>query len=336
MANPSCGCRLGRRSPQKGIRPSAALLLAALAAAGLHPAAGHRVVIVVPCYNEEHRLQAAAFLNFLHRPEAANVSLVFVNDGSRDNTLARLTKLRSDAAQSGRAGHVGVLDLQPNGGKAEAVRKGLLAALVGAAPGLHGGPVAQDDGDVVGFWDGDLATPLEAVYDLLGAIRGAEDAPGRPRFPAGSETSPIDMAFGARVGLLGREVNRSLGRHYLGRVFATLASHMLGLPIYDTQCGAKLFRATPQLHEALAAPFEAGWIFDVELLARLTRAYVARGLSLQDAIFEYPLHRWHDLPGSKLGMGAKVGALRGLIAIWWEHLSPWSGPWDPTNGRSEL
>lgn len=279
-----------------------------------------RVVLVVPCYNEESRLQVSQYLRFLGQSEASAVSFLFVNDGSKDGTLGRLRELEADATKLVGGGRVSVLDLQPNGGKAEAVRRGMNAVLRDTTLGPN---------DVVGFWDGDLATPLAAVLDLLGVFRGGEDGVDRVRGdPEAEETlPPVDMVFGARVGLLGRDVKRKLSRHYLGRIFATLASVLLGVPIYDTQCGAKLFRPTSQLRQALADPFRTGWIFDVELLARLARAYDALGFGLADAVFEYPLHRWQDLPGSKLGFRAKVGALWGLFSIWRDYFSPWAMAW---------
>ena len=76
---------------------------------------------------------------------------------------------------------------------------------------------------------------------------------------------------------------------------------MLGLAVYDTQCGAKLFRASPALEDIFREPFVAGWVFDVEIIARLVRALGPEGAEKAAAqIYEYPLRMWHGVRGSKL------------------------------------
>src|SRR5207249_3288358 len=81
--------------------------------------------------------------------------------------------------------------------------------------------------------------------------------------------SRAQAAFAARVALLGTTIERHATRHYLGRLFATAASLILDLRVYDTQCGAKAFYASPLLAAALEKPFHARWAFDVELIGRL-------------------------------------------------------------------
>lgn len=87
-------------------------------------------------------------------------------------------------------------------------------------------------------------------------------------------------------------------RHLTGRVMATYLSLAYRLKIYDTQCGAKFFRVTPELAATLAEPFATRWLFDVELLLRLSALH---GLPVEQLVREEPLERWTHAPESKLG-----------------------------------
>ena len=83
-------------------------------------------------------------------------------------------------------------------------------------------------------------------------------------------------------------------------MFATLASLILDLRVYDTQCGAKAFCASRLLAAVLGKPFHARWAFDVELIGRLLAgAGEIPGLRATD-LLEMPLRTWRDVPDSKL------------------------------------
>ena len=213
-----------------------------------------RVIIVIPCYNEADRLDTTQVLAL-----AANddVQVLLVDDGSSDGTLAILEQLASEHPAS-----IDVLALETNGGKSEAVRRGLLDAA----------PVAE----IVGYCDADFATPVSEMLRLLERM----------------DDGGVDVVTGARIARLGAAIERRPARHYFGRIFATAASLALGQAVYDTQCGAKLFRSSPALSAAIAEPFHSRWAFDVELLGRL----LANGAS----VLEVPLRAWHDVGGSKL------------------------------------
>ena len=238
-------------------------------------------VLVVPCYNEAARFHTESFATFLLEHESAR--FLFVNDGSSDATLRVLQTFCA-----ARADRTSVLDLQPNRGKGEAVRLGMLHVL------------ASSPGSYVGFWDADLATPLNAL----------------PEFVEVLERDPqIDMVFGSRIQLLGRHVSRNPMRHYAGRIFATTVSVSLGLPIYDTQCGAKVFRPTPLLRQVIETAFESRWIFDVELLARFLAAWKHTGVHPERKIYELPLQTWVDVAGSKLRSTDFIRSFTDLVKI---------------------
>jgi dolichyl-phosphate beta-glucosyltransferase len=237
--------------------------------------------IIIPCYNEEKRLDVPSFIDFASA--AHNITFLFVNDGSTDKTLPLLESLKTSDQSK-----FTVLNFQQNQGKAEAVRQGLLAAI-------------DSHPDYVGFWDADLATPLAAIPEFL------DVAESRPE---------LEMIIGSRVKLLGRKIERRPTRHYLGRIFATVVSMVLGLEVYDTQCGAKLFRASPSTNALLQEPFYSRWIFDVEIIARLIQVRRSKNLpQAAQVIYEFPLKEWRDVPGSKLAYSDFVRAAWELSRI---------------------
>jgi dolichyl-phosphate beta-glucosyltransferase len=238
-------------------------------------------IIVVPCYNEASRLDAGAFLRFAAADHGQR--FLMVNDGSTDNTLAVLKTLCKDNPEA-----FSLYDLPHNVGKAEAVRQGILRAL-------------QSSPETVGFWDADLATPLDAIPQFAGLLQ---------------DRRSLKMVVGARVKLLGRSVDRRPVRHYLGRVFATAASCVLRLPIYDTQCGAKLFRVDAETLALFEEPFMTNWVFDVELLARFICNRPSDAEAVGKVIYEFPLDCWHDVAGSKVRTRDFFKAFFELLSIY--------------------
>lgn len=237
-----------------------------------------RARLIVPCFNEEHRLDRTRFLALASDP---SVELLFVNDGSKDATGRVLDEL---ARESG--GRASALHLPKNVGKGEAVRQGLLRAI-------------DEGAGVVGYADADLSTPPVELLKLLGHL----------------EDDHVQAVIGARVMLIGRRIERKRVRHYLGRIFASIAETILRMPFYDTQCGAKFFRTTPLLKEALGLPFSSRWAFDLELLGRLLVGMGSeRGLRPGELI-EVPLDEWIDVGGSKLNVGSMAKTLVDLAKI---------------------
>lgn len=216
-----------------------------------------KTLLIVPCYNEARRLDLQAFAN-----ASPDISYLFADDGSTDETVKILTDF---AASSPR---YQVYQAPQNLGKANVIQS--------AYQEISSRQNMQDY-DWIGFWDADLATPLEAVEQML---KFAQE------FYPMTEVAAI---WGSRISRMGSDIRRQAHRHYLGRMFITVVSMLLGVSAYDTQCGAKLFR--PQAAAvAFSQPFLSRWIFDIEIFLRI------KGMK----IVEFPLMKWIDVPGSKL------------------------------------
>ncbi|HRD51005.1 MAG TPA: glycosyltransferase family 2 protein, partial [Flavobacteriales bacterium] len=220
-----------------------------------------RIVLVMPCYNEAGRLPVQRIKDTLNAHPW--LSLVLVDDGSTDGTAAVLGRLSESFPD-----RVQVLVLARNGGKGEAVRQGMLMA-AGLFPGTR----------YAGFFDADLATPLEEALHL--------------RESAGSGHPALIM--GSRVNLMGTtRIQRSSARHYIGRLFSTMVSEMLKLPVYDSQCGAKLVRMD-RVQQLFGEPFLTRWLFDVELIWRVVNLVGRERAHME--IAEVPVRTWLEQGG---------------------------------------
>jgi glycosyltransferase involved in cell wall biosynthesis len=235
--------------------------------------------IIVPCYNEGRRLDVDEFRSFLNNN--SRISFIFVNDGSTDNTNEIIDSIKSFNHEK-----VKCLTFYENRGKAEAVRCGVLKAIEAGAKNI-------------GYWDADLSTPLEFIYRMIDKIN-----------------RNVTFVLGSRVQMLGYHIERHPLRHYTGRFFATMASIILDLPVYDTQCGAKVFRNNFEIQKAFSHPFTVNWSFDVELIGRLKIIKRAFDLKpLKESAVEYPLERWIHYCDSKVRAIDLVVGIEELLSL---------------------
>ena len=245
-------------------------------------------ILIIPCYNEQARLKSRLFSDFLTKHPA--FGLLFVNDGSKDQTMIYLQKLARE-----NFGRVAVFDSERNFGKAESVRRGVEAIFSTNHPIKF-----------FGYWDADLATPLEASIDFLKVL---------------NEDKNLVMISGARIKLFGSNISRKLTRHYLGRIFATAVGIVLNIEYYDTQCGAKLFRVCDISRYVFKQKFISKWIFDVEIILRINfSADHNDGLMMR----EVPLNVWIERGHSKVKSTDFFKSWFDLLKIWfWYKTRPW-------------
>ncbi len=216
-----------------------------------------RITIIIPFYNEVKRLNYEGFIEIFS--EFQHYNFLLVDDGSSDRTGEILEEFKSKFS------NIEVLRLTKNVGKAEAIRSAVLFT---------------SDCEFICYYDADLATPMLELDKLI------QFSIHHPNYK---------FIMGARIKLIGNGVQRSLTRHYFGRVFATIVSQfVLKVPVYDTQCGAKVidYKTAKQIFEQ---PFISKWLFDVELLKRLQKKQ-----NLKEVVKEIPLESWEEIGNSKI------------------------------------
>lgn len=223
-----------------------------------------RSCLVIPCYNEAERLPVKKFVNFLLNHN--DYDLVFVNDGSTDKTSSVLNKMKMQIPD-----RIEILSNIKNSGKGEAVRVGMTAA---ANKKLY---------NTIGYLDADLSIPLIEYKRLNKKFKN----------------NLLLFVFGSRVQRVGALMNKTMVRHIISRTFATVASSMLKIPVYDTQCGIKIFRASI-VSELFKQSFVTSWIFDLEIFFRFKE--ITKNQSIHKIAEEIPLNECNHVNGSKISI----------------------------------
>ena len=237
-----------------------------------------KICIVIPCYNEAQRIDKKYFMSFLET-YCSEYDLFFINDGSTDSTVSLLSDLVTAYPDN-----CTINSMEKNSGKAEAVRSGVQLAAQTAKYSY------------IAYFDADMATPLDEIKFMKEVV---------------TNNPEVVMVLCSRMKRLGAKVSRKVSRHYLGRIFATFASVILKLPVYDTQCGAKLIKADV-IPYVFSEQFITSWLFDVEILARLRNS---NRNSILDILYEHPVTRWKDIDGSKLKLKHMIKVPFDLLRI---------------------
>lgn len=189
-----------------------------------------KTCIVIPFYNESDRIDTDYLNSIL---SIKKVDYVFVNDGSTDDTIAKLSEYKNK---------VKIISYEKNRGKAEAVRAGLVYA-------------SQKEYDLVGYLDSDGAFPYVEVSNFIKF--------STLKF---EQNNDIGVIIASRLRIAGRNINRETGRLIISYLIKICLFIIFKDKPKDTQSGLKLIRNSSILKKYLNNKFKTRWFFDVELM----------------------------------------------------------------------
>lgn len=244
--------------------------------------AAYKYAIIIPCYNEEKRFPYQPFLTFAQNND--EVLLCFVNDGSKDKTLAVLKGIQTECPHN-----ICVYDCVQNGGKAEAVRQGMIYVYKNFE--VH----------MLGFLDADLATTPEEWLQM------AKYKEQHAQFGA---------IVGSRIQRLGAAINRDDSRSLFSSIIKKFIWVILKTPFQDTQCGAKIFQRN-LIPFLFAQPFMTLWLFDVEIFLRLQKKFGKT--TLQKGVLEFPLMSWTEVGDSRLKLKHTIKIPMQLMKLHYQY-----------------
>lgn len=187
-----------------------------------------RLSVIVPVYNEEKRLEAGFdhYYSYLKKQKYP-CELIFVNDGSRDNTLDLLNKIAKGKK------NIRIISYDQNRGKGYAICQG----------------IKETVGKYILFTDLDHSVPIATVENF---------------FPYFEKGFPVVIGSrrvrGAKIA-----VHQKPLREFLGRGFTAIVNMFIYRGIADATCGFKAFES--KIAKKIFAKITVyDWAFDAEIL----------------------------------------------------------------------
>jgi uncharacterized protein (TIRG00374 family) len=231
------------------------------------------VSVVLPAYNEADTLEHTVSVTLETLAEflpPGSFEVIVAEDGCDDATPQIADRL---ADEDGRVRHVHSDERLGRGGALERAFR-------------------ESEGDVLVYFDTDLATDMAYLEDLVESV----------------STDGYDVATGSRR-IPGSEQERDPERGVASTGYNSLVRLVLRSPLYDHQCGFKAFDRAA-LFSLLDDVVDDHWFWDTEVLVRAQRAgYDVREFSVE----------WAPTGDTKVDLVRDVfGMGSGIVRLWWQ------------------
>jgi len=281
--------------------------------------------IVIPAYNEQHRLPTMldSTLKYLYesrkdftvhcrdtlealyskdelKSASSSIEIIVVSDGSTDDTESIVRSYADEVMRADPSNCLRLVKLSRNCGKGAAVREGMARSC-----GLL---VLMVDADGATEFGSGLKRVLEEMKNVFVQNRPSPIANGE----SSNNGPPICAVFGSRAHMEEESTaSRSVVRTFLMRAFHFFVKCLCSANVRDTQCGFKLF--TREAASVLSYNLHLRrWAFDTELVVIMER--------MGWPIAEVPV-TWHEVGGSKIDESKlalalnSLGMLRDMICV---------------------
>jgi glycosyltransferase AglD len=234
---------------------------------------GTEVTVIIPVFNDRVSLEKALPESVMALEKITpQFEIIVAEDGSTDGS----TDIAREFAKNDR--RVRLLHSDARQGRGTALNRA----------------IRESKGEIVGYYDVDLATGMQHLPELVAAIRNG-----------------ADVATGSRL-LPTSDIVRTGGREIASRTYNFLVRFILGSHLYDHQCGFKAFRRD-RILSILPTIRDKHWFWDTEILVRAQRA----GYTVD----EFPVH-WRAGKGTTVRIKDIFSMGSSILRLWWQiHVS---------------